>query len=90
MKTRTILEFNEEQQIFHYNSVVNNVPKDQEDRLGWKTLIICEDDNEASVFADFLQVQFLSRGVAAKFDELEYTMNNLIRFNYRFKELKNK
>ena len=89
MKTRTILEFNEEQQMFHYNSVMDYVPKDEENKLGWKTLIVCKDDNEASLFANFLQVQFLSRGVV-KFNELEFTTNNLIKFIRRIDELKNK
>ncbi len=89
MKTKTILEFNEEQQMFHYNSVVDNAPKDEENRLGWKTLVVCKDDSEASLFADFLQVQFLNRGVA-KFSELEYTINNLTQFISRINELKNK
>jgi len=74
-----ILEFNEEQQQFHYNSVVNNVPTDQENRRGWQTLIVCKNMKEASAFADFLQVQHLSKGFS-KFNELEKTINNLTNF----------
>ncbi len=83
---KTILEFNEEQQMFHYNDVINNAPKDAENRLGWKTLIVCESDKEASLFADFLQVQFLAHR-KARFVEMEKTLNNLTRFLSKFCEL---
>jgi hypothetical protein len=79
-----ILEFNEEQQMFHYNSVINNAPKDEENRLGWKTLIVADSEKEATVYADFLYTQFLKEGKRAKFDELEKTAMNLKRFLVQF------
>lgn len=83
---KVILEFNEEQQMFHYNDIINNAPKDAENRLGWKTLIVCESDKVATLFADFLQVQFLADRKAT-FVELEKTINNLTRFLTNFCEI---
>jgi|688.fasta_scaffold1338835_1 hypothetical protein len=75
----TILEFNESQQMFHYNEVVNSIPKSEEETFGWKKLLVCENDAEASFFANFLQVQFIERGFS-KFDDLKFTVDNLIDF----------
>ena len=84
---KTILEFNEEAQMFHYNTIINHAPKDGENRLGWKTLIVCESEKEASLFADFLYVQHLESTKKATFRELEKTVYNLSRFLSNFCEL---
>ena len=74
-----ILEFNEEQQLFHYNSVINDIPQNPENQFGWRTLMYCENDKEAALFCDFMQVQLIERRVS-KFDELKFTTDNLIKF----------
>ena len=83
---KVILEFNEEQQMFHYNDVINNVPKDAENRLGWKTLTVCDSDKEASIYAGFLRVQFLEDRKAT-FIELKKTVDNLTIFLTNFCEI---
>jgi len=76
----TILEFNEEQQRFHYNDIIDGISKTKENTYGWKTLVICKDDNEASLFAAFLQKQFIERNIKLKFPEAEYTVKNICLF----------
>jgi hypothetical protein len=75
----TILEFNEEDQMFHYNRVVDNVPQNKPNTNGYRELVVCINDEEASFFADFLHVQHLKR-CHTTFAELEYTIENLINF----------
>ena len=74
-----ILEFNEEQQLFRDNGVVNGIPENQENQIGWKTLMYCKNHKESDLFLDFLQLQFIEKRVA-KFDELKKTIDNLIKF----------
>lgn len=76
---QVILEFNEEQQQFHYNCVNNNVPESKENENGWKTLNVCENMHYAQLFADFLQVQYVQYRKAS-FIELKKTVDNLNRF----------
>jgi hypothetical protein len=76
---KTILEFNEEQQMFHYNPIVNDVPKDAENRFGWQTLIVCDSEEQVRLFADFLYTQHI-KYKKATFVELERTILNLTRF----------
>ena len=74
----TILEFSEEQQQFHYNNGRN-----VENSNGYKTLVGCEDDREASCFADFLFKQHLDGGNKARFatfKEMKATCDNLASF----------
>ena len=80
-----LLEFSEEQQEFHYNDIINGLPKTPENANGWRTLMICTNDYEASCFADFLRVQFLFKR-HAKFKELKDTVNNLTNFLSFYKE----
>lgn len=76
---KVLLEFNEEQQQFHYNYIVNNIAECKENQNGWKTLNVCENINYASLFADFLQVQYL-KNRKTSFIELQKTVDNLNRF----------
>ena len=76
---KVILEFNQEQQMFHYNPIINDSPKDQENRFGWRTLLICKDEKQASLFAEFLNVQHLAKG-EANYIDLKYTLYNLNQF----------
>jgi len=76
---KTILEFSEEQQSIHYNSVIDNLPQSKENSNGFKTLIVCENKYEASAFSYFLQVQYLSKGFT-KFSVLKNTIDNLTKF----------
>jgi hypothetical protein len=71
----TILEFNENKQIFHYNTGGN-----LENSNGYKTLMYCHSLIEAHLFFDFLHVQFLERNIHLSFDEARITINNLQRF----------
>lgn len=75
-----ILEFNEEQQLFHYNPIINNIPEREENTFGWKTLLYCIDQEESNLFSDFLFVQFFQRNITITFDEIYYTTNNLVNF----------
>jgi hypothetical protein len=76
---QVLLEFNEEQQQLHYNSIKNNVPETKENQYGWKTLNVCENMHYAQLFADFLQVQYLQNRKAS-FIELKKTVDNLNKF----------
>ena len=76
---KVLLEFNEEQQQLHYNSVKNDVPESKENQNGWKTLNVCENMHYAQLFADFLHVQYLENRKAS-FIELKKTADNLNRF----------
>ena len=76
---QVLLEFNEEQQQFHYNYVVDGIPQSKENENGWKTLNVCANVQYASLFADFLQVQYVEKRKAS-FIELEQTVDNLNRF----------
>jgi hypothetical protein len=76
---QVLLEFNEEQQQLHYNSINNNVPETKENQYGWKTLNVCENMHYAQLFADFLQVQYLQNRKAS-FIELKKTVDNLNKF----------
>ena len=76
---KVLLEFNEEQQQFHYNYVIDGISETKENQFNWKTLNVCENIHYAQLFADFLQVQYLQNRKAS-FIELKKTVNNLNRF----------
>lgn len=73
----TKLEWSEEQQVFHYNSAGSRA---KENSNGFVTIGEYTDDNEASFFADFLQVQFLESGKSMKANVAKRTLRNLERF----------
>ncbi len=76
---RTILEYSEEQRCFHYNTIINGSPKNKENSNGFKTLMYCKNDKEASLFADFLQMQFIERAEYS-IEEMLFTIRNLQQF----------
>lgn len=76
---QVLLEFNENQQQFHYNDIVNGIPQSKENENGWKTLNVCENMHYAQLFADFLQVQYVQNHKTS-FIELKKTVDNLNRF----------
>lgn len=70
----TKLEWSEEQQVFHYNSAGSRA---MENSNGFQTIMECADDGEASLFAYFLQVQYLERGIKLTTKEAVFTLFNL-------------
>lgn len=70
----TKLEWSEEQQVFHYNSAGSRA---MENSNGFETIMECADEGEASLFAYFLQVQYLHRGIKLTTKEAVFTLFNL-------------
>ena len=50
----TLLEWNEKQQLFHINRVMNNVIDTQPDTNGYKTVHICATDEEAFLLTEYI------------------------------------
>ena len=76
-----LLEFNEEQQNFHYNKITNGVPEKEINTNGYKELFVCRNEEEANLFCDFLYVQFgLLDNKKLKFKEALHTLQNLSKF----------
>lgn len=50
----TLLEWNEKQQLFHINRVMNNVIDAQPDTNGYKTVHICATDEEAFLLTEYI------------------------------------
>lgn len=76
----TILEFNENQQAFHYNEIRNGIPHDEINSYEWKPLLTCKDDYQAGRIADFLERQFIDRNIKLTVEEAIYTVANLHKF----------
>jgi hypothetical protein len=70
----TKLEWSEEQQVFHYNSAGSRA---MENSNGFQTIMECADEGESSLFAYFLQVQYLERGIKLTTKEAVFTLFNL-------------
>ena len=70
----TKLEWSEEQQVFHYNSAGSRA---MENSNGFETIMECADDGEASLFAHFLSVQYIHRGIKLTTKEAVFTLFNL-------------
>ena len=70
----TKLEWSDEQQVFHYNSAGSRA---MENSNGFQTIMECADHGEASLFAYFLQVQYLERGIKLTTKEAVFTLFNL-------------
>lgn len=81
--SNTILEFNEVDQIFHFNNGRN-----KENSFGYKTLKYCLNDYEATLFADFLQVQFIETKKKVSFKEAKRTVENLEKFLSYYNQIK--
>ncbi len=77
---KTILEFNEQHQQFHWNSVLQGVPISKENTNGYKTLMYCVDDNEANIFTSFLFALYMERDKKLSFNEAEIVIKNLQSF----------
>ncbi len=72
--TATKLQFNEQNQVFHYDETA--VPF-MGGSHGFETIMECADEGEASLFAYFLQVQYLERGIKLTTKEAVFTLFNL-------------
>jgi hypothetical protein len=76
----TILEFHEETQGFHFNQVINNVPQNALNTFGWEKVGICTSNLEAGYFCDFIQIEYIDKGVKLTAKNAIDTFNNLCRF----------
>ena len=72
--TETKLQFNEQNQVFHYDEAAGPLMGGSH---GFETIMECADEGEASLFAYFLQVQYLERGIKLTTKEAVFTLFNL-------------
>jgi hypothetical protein len=77
----TILEFNEETQGFHLNTIADKVPKNM--------VFVSDTDLEALFFSDFIQIEYLNKGVKLTKQNVSDTISNLSRFLRAIKDLNN-
>jgi hypothetical protein len=84
----TILEFNEETQGFHLNTIVDNVPQNALNTFGWYKVLVSDTDLEALFFSDFIQIEYLNKGVKLTTQNVSDTISNLSRFLRAINDLK--
>ena len=84
---KEILEFNEDQQLFHFNTIKNGQSVNPENTNGYKTLMFCKDSDEAILFSDFLDVQYRIPGRKVSFNDCKRTIENLQKFISRYREI---
>lgn len=70
----TKLQWNEQNQGFRYNKKGYHA---YDNSNGFETIMECADEGEASLFAYFLQVQYLERGIKLTTKEAVFTLFNL-------------
>ena len=70
----TKLQFNEQNQVFHYDEASGPLMGGSH---GFETIMECADDGEASLFAYFLCLQYLHRGITLTTKEAVFTLFNL-------------
>jgi hypothetical protein len=76
----TLVEFNELGQNLHLNQQINGIFRDTPNTNGYKTLMFCDNDIIANFYCDFLYLQYFVRGKKITFEEAEYTIKNLCKF----------
>lgn len=84
----TILEFHEETQRFHCNPVRNNIPEQPINTFGWQKVGVCTSDLEARYFFDFIQIEYIDKGVKLTLQNAIDTFDNLCRFIIAINNLK--
>jgi hypothetical protein len=80
MDYQIILEFNEEIQGWHFNYIVNGKPQSPINTNGYHKLMVCRNNKEADLFADFLHSQFREKGEKLTISKALSTIDNLTNF----------
>jgi len=76
----TILEFNEETQRFYLNTIVDNVPQNPLNTFGRYKVLVSHTELEALFFSDFIQIEYIDKGVKLTTQNVSNTISNLSRF----------
>jgi len=85
----TILEFHEEKQDFNLNTIVNDIPTNPLNTHGWEKVNVCNSDLEANFFADFIQIEYINKGIKLTKKNVHDTISNLSRFLIAINDLNN-
>lgn len=80
MDYQIILEFNEEIQGWHFNYIVNGKPQSPINTNGYHKLMVCRNNKEADLFADFLVSQYKLRDEKITIYNALKTIQNLTNF----------